>query len=471
MSDKEVDSLLIYAEKKSKKLNYPSSISISRKALLRSSEISYTAGIVKSKFWIASGFCNMGKYDKSLLFIKNIEKQHADFLNKDYDLKFGITNLLGRIYLALGLTKQAAAEFRKGIYLASTYRDPQVVLEKKRRMYIQLSSIYEGGIYEGDNREGRNKDSVYYYLNRHKSSFPSNTNIFTKENFYMIFNLANYHIYFSKNLDSASYYNNHLLNTPSINKSYHIYDAIFQKAKLLNRNKEYKESIKYCLKALNIAKNLKQIECEKLIYKLIAQNYNELGMSDKELYYTNQELGVRDILALTIASGNQISADSIYEELKQSENKSKKAFNISFALGFLAIFSILGIKIIAKKERKNNRIVISEREKELKNLNDNKLNDAKNELIILAKKNAPEFSIKFQEVYPELYLRLLEIQPDIKNSEVTFCAYLKLNFKTKEIATYLYVTPRAIEIRKNRLRKKFNISSEQDLYLWINNLN
>lgn len=469
-SDKKTDSLLIAAENNSKKLNFPECILISQKALVRSREISYNDGIVRSKYWIASGLCNMAKYDKSLQFIKDIEKNHNDYIRRNHQFEFRLTDLIGRNYLALGLRKQAVREFKKELYLAEAYENPEMILKKKGRAYGQLAAVYEGDASEG-NIEKSNKDSLYYYLNKAKSIFKTNMYALNNDKLILNLSLASYHIYFTKNLDSALYYNTSMLDFATINKSIYMYDVLFQRAQILTKKKKYDESLEYCFKALPIVKKLKRIEIEKAIYKLAAKNYNQLGISDKELYYINENLKIRDHLASTISSGSQISLDRIMEEVKQSKDKSNRILTTSFLLGFLALLSIIGIiLIITKKQIIYKRSVINEKVKEIENLRDNKLNDAKNELIILAKENAPEFSIKFRELYPELYLKLLELHPNIKNSELTFCAYLKLNFKTKEIATYLYVTPRAVEIRKNRLRKKFNISSEQDLYIWINNI-
>lgn len=41
---------------------------------------------------------------------------------------------------------------------------------------------------------------------------------------------------------------------------------------------------------------------------------------------------------------------------------------------------------------------------------------------------------------------------------------------TKEIATCIFVTPKAIQNRKNRIRKKLNIPSEFDIYKWFNEI-
>ena len=92
------------------------------------------------------------------------------------------------------------------------------------------------------------------------------------------------------------------------------------------------------------------------------------------------------------------------------------------------------------------------------------------EILALAKENSPRLLNKFRLAYPEFFDKISAIQPNLKNSELIFCIYLKLNLTTKEIATYIYVTPKAIQNRKNRLRKKLNIPSEVDIYKWFNDL-
>ncbi|MDQ1096246.1 DNA-binding CsgD family transcriptional regulator [Chryseobacterium sp. SORGH_AS909] len=92
------------------------------------------------------------------------------------------------------------------------------------------------------------------------------------------------------------------------------------------------------------------------------------------------------------------------------------------------------------------------------------------EIITLAKDNSPRLLNKFRLVYPDFFKKISVIQPNLKNSELIFCIYLKLNLTTKEIATYTFVTPKAIQNRKNRLRKKLSIPSEMDIYKWFNDL-
>ncbi|MDQ0594199.1 chromosomal replication initiation ATPase DnaA [Chryseobacterium ginsenosidimutans] len=92
------------------------------------------------------------------------------------------------------------------------------------------------------------------------------------------------------------------------------------------------------------------------------------------------------------------------------------------------------------------------------------------EILTLAKENSPRLLNKFRLVDPDFFSKLSAIQPNLKNSELIFCIYLKLNLTTKEIATYTFVTPKAIQNRKNRLRKKLSIASNVDIYKWFNDL-
>ena len=92
------------------------------------------------------------------------------------------------------------------------------------------------------------------------------------------------------------------------------------------------------------------------------------------------------------------------------------------------------------------------------------------EIMALAKANSPRLLNKFRLVYPDFFNKLSAIHPGLKNSELIFSIYLKLNMTTKEIATCIFVTPKAIQNRKNRIRKKLNIPSEFDIYKWFNEI-
>lgn len=93
-----------------------------------------------------------------------------------------------------------------------------------------------------------------------------------------------------------------------------------------------------------------------------------------------------------------------------------------------------------------------------------------NELNELAKSNSSNFLAFFKELYEEFYSNVLILCPEINVAELVFLAYLRLNFSTKEIAQYTFVTPKSVQMKKRRLRKKFNIPSDLDIYMWVNSI-
>ncbi len=93
------------------------------------------------------------------------------------------------------------------------------------------------------------------------------------------------------------------------------------------------------------------------------------------------------------------------------------------------------------------------------------------ELTELAIANNPSFFPTFNETYPFFCPALLKKAPDLSISELELCAYIKLDFTTKEISQYSLLSIRAIEGRKYRIRKKLNFATEKDLKAWMMRLN
>lgn len=93
-----------------------------------------------------------------------------------------------------------------------------------------------------------------------------------------------------------------------------------------------------------------------------------------------------------------------------------------------------------------------------------------NEIIEMAKRADRFFLEKFKLLYPHFCERLVEMQPSIVPTELEFCAYLKLNFTTKDIARYTNSSIRSVEGKKYRIRKKFDIPERIDIYLFMSNI-
>lgn len=93
------------------------------------------------------------------------------------------------------------------------------------------------------------------------------------------------------------------------------------------------------------------------------------------------------------------------------------------------------------------------------------------ELVELAQSRDPSFMNKFRETETVFIEELLRISPQLLPAELELCAYIKLNFDTKEIARACRLSVRAVESRKYRLRKKLNIDGETNMHSWMLNLN
>jgi hypothetical protein len=203
------------------------------------------------------------------------------------------------------------------------------------------------------------------------------------------------------------------------------------------------------------------------LYGLISEAYKKIGQTDNEKKYMLKYNTLSDSLK-TIENENLKDTVGLLVEEKQKPLEDKN--NLLLYIIFIGITgSIIIIFLVNNRIRKKDKI-LNIKEQETKVLTQ-KLNIAFDQVIQLAKKNDPEFMTRFQEVYPNFFPRLLQIEPQLQNSELKFCALLFLNFSSKDIAAYTFVQPRSIQIRKNRLRKRLNISSEEDLYIWMKNIN
>lgn len=180
----------------------------------------------------------------------------------------------------------------------------------------------------------------------------------------------------------------------------------------------------------------------------------------------------------SLISHNKMVADLILSDIiKETDNaySEKKSIFISALIGLilisLSIGTFLSLKNIRNHKKLESKNKILKSKKEQISLLEEELGNSKFQNIIeLAKSNSPEFLPLFRQEYPEFVEAMKKINPNIRSSELYFCALAYLNFSTKDIANFTFVTNRAVQLRKNRLRKKYSISSEVDFNEWFRNL-
>lgn len=73
------------------------------------------------------------------------------------------------------------------------------------------------------------------------------------------------------------------------------------------------------------------------------------------------------------------------------------------------------------------------------------------------------FQTNFDRIHENFFRNLKQQYPDLTSGDLRFCALLRLNMPTKEIAKFLNISVRGVDAARYRLRKKFNLSSEDSL--------
>ncbi len=77
------------------------------------------------------------------------------------------------------------------------------------------------------------------------------------------------------------------------------------------------------------------------------------------------------------------------------------------------------------------------------------------------------FKLYFEQLNKDFFTRLLTQYPDLTSGDLRLTALLKLNLNTKEIAAILNLSPDSVKNARYRLRKKFKLSQEEELFEFI----
>lgn len=100
------------------------------------------------------------------------------------------------------------------------------------------------------------------------------------------------------------------------------------------------------------------------------------------------------------------------------------------------------------------------------------LKEKVNELKSHLKKDSEwdHFFNHFEEVNQGFLKKLKEVHPNLNSNDLRFISYLYMNLSIKEISSLFNITPEACRKRKERISKKMNLSSEEDLYFYLSNI-
>ncbi|MGF1636269.1 MAG: triple tyrosine motif-containing protein [Cyclobacteriaceae bacterium] len=73
------------------------------------------------------------------------------------------------------------------------------------------------------------------------------------------------------------------------------------------------------------------------------------------------------------------------------------------------------------------------------------------------------FESNFDQAHENFLKRIRKLYPELTPKDLRFCAYLRMNISSKEIASLLNISVRGVEIRRYRLRRKLGLPHDKNL--------
>lgn len=460
-----IEDLLSLSRDRFIELNFIGSIEVANEALKLSKSENYSRGITMSNIYIAKVLSETGIFKKALEYLDAAEREtyFSEYINAQVEIR----RIKGRAYSGLGMYELGVAEFYKQLKVSEQIIESESMKYKSMFWAHQNLAIVFAMMDESD--------SVWTHLMAQKKILNHRS---LKSDFYdfstaytAIGSEYTYHHKFSKareHLDSAKL----ILEQNKSPYLYGVYSAYGDlEAALGNQEK----AIEYYELALQNSIENKNKLTEKINLKALADFYfkNELDLNQTNVYLSRYQK-LNDSLNLVNSQAIDLL---VHRFLNKEEASLEKAPTKNWKVIAVLFFISIGVVLFLFRKNYQKKIKLSYfkdqlNEKEdlvetlVKESNGNKLN----ELMELAKNNDPQFILLFEELYPDVLIKLRAKEERIRISELTFCAMIYLNFSTKEIAEYTFVTVRAVQIRKNRFRKKHQIDSMIDLGEWMRNL-
>lgn len=422
----------------------------------QSKKLNYIQGQLASLQKLCLYRINAGKeYDQAIADSKTIEE-----LSKSVnDYYFFCLAKMSRsyVFLKMGLTEKSKKLAEDALKDAHLIKNNNLRLE----IYANADLVYQ--CYYENRQE---YDKILYYTEKiHKGALMM-TDDFVRKSHWLLYSIRVLgNTYFIKgNYKTAGYYLK--LQEKYIEKSklksdfalYHLLKAEFEFKTKSNKDyinisiHHYKEAEKY-FKIINSSAVLD------VIYSQLADIYAEKkDLKNQALYLEKSKILKDSINKVQRENYQKVDPNVAKNDLASEFGKINRNYILLSLLTMigLALFFFFRYRKAKQNDGKN------EEEKQKAPIS---ISDLKNFA------NEPDlFDVNFQRVFPEFYKNLLSINSTLDKSNLQLCAFIKLNFDTKKIATIKNISVRTVENRKYMLRKKLNIAAYEDLYIWMSKI-
>ncbi|WP_410692849.1 helix-turn-helix transcriptional regulator [Chryseobacterium sp. SIMBA_038] len=468
-----IDKLLKEAQKNHTKYRDFEELKLAKEANILAEKTNNSKLISESSYIVARALCSLELQKESLYYIQKASKQK--FTKQTPILQAKLIELKSYNYYVLSLKSQSSAELHKILEMLKGNKDFSSVNiicrthDNIANHYFDENKIDSALIFYRLSTKELEKLPVSKFHNVFCEHYINLGNAFLKKE-----NADSTLYYFKKSYELKLKYKDPILFT-----QYMVFGSYYE------NQKQYEKALELYLKAIQ---NMKKYSVNEIpfnfINKKISDLYGILGNKNKQNEFA--ELYSKEENQLTLEKSRNVdyALNIILADKKNEYNSTqqKKYAWIFIGVSVLIIISLF-IYTLLRNNLKHKESTISEftntlQQKEeiisKKNVEteelQQKVNDAYTEIIELAKNNNPSFYFRFQEVYPEFQKKLLEYNPNLRTSELILCAYTYLGFTIKDIAEYTFKSVNTIRNRKQNLRKKFAIQTEEDMGIWLRNL-
>jgi DNA-binding CsgD family transcriptional regulator len=424
-----------------------------------------TIGRYKCLQLISTIYGRQKKYDDALRLSQEVVNELKD--------KNDSSGTLGLAYNSLGSLYDAKNKKNK----AEKYFNLAMTEFEKHKNIVYLSSSYckIGEIAKNKN----NKNVSLQYFKKALTLADESEN--KQAQVISLIALGEWYLSFENNaIISENYYKKaRAIAIPLSDKLFEI-KAIKALITLNKKKKNYLEVSKLQNDEIEIKDSFFSFEREQIVKSLEVQF--EVSEKNRKLELVSAEKEVSKLtnyLLTSLLGLLLIVASILYFFLKRIHNRDKELLKAKEELVLLMENQKLLKEQqfqndIEHKESQLSAITIQMLEKnelleELKKIIDKKEPSSETELKRVVNKytiqdnNWKDFDHHFESVNKNFYTRLKQKYPDISANDLKICALIKLNLSIKEMASILNISPDSVKTARHRLRKKLQLSTEENL--------
>lgn len=415
----------------------------------------------------ARQFKNMGHffyyikdYNQSIHYLKLGLKYPSNNKREAID----IANTIALCYRMLNNDNQAKSYFDKAMVLATTAKDS---------VWVGIVAGNVGQLYRKNNQLDLALKQFQINL-AYSERFDEKLDVLSANiNIAEIYTQKKQWNLVEKYLDDAKYY---LAPKPFFLK-YHM-DVARLRAAIAEGRNEYTQQVKYLKQysllkdSLDVRDNASRIEREKLLWE---KQQFEIRNDQITLEITQEKLKRKYLILLSVLLAVIIFL--VYRWLKQKNKIAKVGFEKQQLLLLVDQEKIAQELVLAKEELSSFMANLKEKNKLITQMrNDFALLDAErdngNEQLslkmlleshLMTDQNWLRFRDVFTTVYPQFFDEVVHQNPTARESDLRMLALIKLDLNNREISNLLGITIDGVKKAKQRLKKKMEASSTNDV--------